>query len=76
MVESPSFREKLEFAIYSQFDCRVHITMLPHSRAYEVLFKHAGGDQWHEFIMPELHSTDDPREVFKALYTFMRMTKP
>jgi hypothetical protein len=76
MVDAPSFREKLEFAIQSQFDCKVRIHALPHTRAYEVLFKHAGADQWHEFILPEMPMHSDPREMFRALYTFMKVTQP
>jgi hypothetical protein len=77
MVDKPSFAEKLEFAIESQFNVRLHIHRLLDQNAYEILFKHVGDTTWHEFILPDTWDYgSDPRLHFNALYTHIRVTKP
>jgi hypothetical protein len=76
MADVP-MHEKIQWLMHWDADCTVRIYYCVHEHSYEILFKHAGSDQWHEHKITDhqlrLYGLHD---ALTPLRTLLKITKP
>lgn len=69
--------EKIEWLIQWDANLKVRINYCPHDMSYEILFKHIGTDQWHEYMLTDYQLRHNTLHgALTSLRTMIMMTKP
>ncbi len=69
--------ERIRWLCEWEADVEVRTTFLPHTNSWEILFKHRGTTQWHEFIISDIDMrSQELRQAFLPLKTLLKVTAP